>query len=242
MVVLARTDCQAAGSRVLVPLTGPGRPAYHAFGMPRRIPQGQANLVTILLLIGLLAAGVWIWKRIPLDTQDYIVEEVLPVVLLALAGLVLVGMAGRALWRNRQLRVQRERLIARFEREASTEKRLDLAFTLIELNGYQLEGLERVAPAMAALFMATLKTALGDKQHRIRGMAASHLGVLQHKAAVPLLLDALEDEHAYVRASAALGLGRMRAMEAKDKLARVMKDDWDQTVRSRAREALERIA
>ena len=55
------------------------------------------------------------------------------------------------------------------------------------------------------------------------------------------LLAALEDDHAYVRASAALALGRMRAAEAKQKLMSVMQDDWDQTVRSRAREALERL-
>nr|MBI3613174.1 HEAT repeat domain-containing protein [Nitrospirota bacterium] len=89
--------------------------------------------------------------------------------------------------------------------------------------------------------MATLKTALGDKQHRVRGMAASHLGALRAKEAIPLLLLALEDDHAYVRASAALALGRMRAAEAKQKLTYMMQEDWDQTVRSRAREALERI-
>ena len=72
-------------------------------------------------------------------------------------------------------------------------------------------------------------------------MAASHLGVLQDKVGVPVLLAALEDDHAYVRACAALALGRMRAGEAKAKLAHVMQEDWDQTARSRAREALERI-
>jgi len=51
----------------------------------------------------------------------------------------------------------------------------------------------------------------------------------------------LEDEHAYVRSSAALGLGRLRAGEAKEKLTTVMAEDWDQTVRSRSKEALERI-
>ncbi|MBA5872572.1 MAG: HEAT repeat domain-containing protein, partial [Nitrospira sp. CR2.1] len=55
------------------------------------------------------------------------------------------------------------------------------------------------------------------------------------------LVAALEDDHAYVRSSAALGLGRLRASAAKEKLASVSKEDWDQTVRSRAREALERI-
>jgi HEAT repeat protein len=58
---------------------------------------------------------------------------------------------------------------------------------------------------------------------------------------VPLLLKALEDDHAYVRSSAALGLGRLRAREAEKILTTVMEEDWDQTVRSRSREALERI-
>ena len=86
-----------------------------------------------------------------------------------------------------------------------------------------------------------LERALGDKQHRIRGMAASHLGVLNDATVVPLLLKAMEDDPAYVRSSAALGLGRLRASEAKEKLTTAMEGDWDQTVRSRSKEALERI-
>ena len=101
--------------------------------------------------------------------------------------------------------------------------------------------LESIAEPMAELLIWKLKTALGDKQHRIRGMAASYLGVLQHKPAIPLLIRSLEDDHAHVRASAALALGRLRASDAKTKLEVAMKDDWDQTVRSRAREAVERI-
>jgi HEAT repeat protein len=72
-------------------------------------------------------------------------------------------------------------------------------------------------------------------------MAASHLGILQDSTVVPLLVKALEDDHAYVRACAALALGRLRAIETKERLMTVMKDDWDQTVRSRAKEALERM-
>jgi HEAT repeat protein len=58
---------------------------------------------------------------------------------------------------------------------------------------------------------------------------------------IPVLLKALEDDHAYVRSSAALGLGRLGASEAREKLTTVMEEDWDQTVRSRSKEALERI-
>lgn len=96
-------------------------------------------------------------------------------------------------------------------------------------------------PALKDLFVTTLQRALGDKQHRIRGMAASHLGALQDMSVVPLLVKALEDDHAYVRSCAALGLGRLRATETRERLTKVMEEDWDQTVRSRAKEALEQM-
>ena len=209
--------------------------------MIRRYQDGQANLTATLLLVGLIVAVVWIWKRLPPDTQDFLVERAIPLTLLGVAVALFVWIVGRKLHRRRKDRVERDRLMLRFEHEPSPAKRLDLAFEIIELNRYKLAGLERVAPAMAELFVTTMKTALGDKQHRVRGMAASHLGVLRDKTTVPLLLAALEDDHAYVRASAALALGRMRASEAKAKLESVMREDWDQTVRSRAREALERL-
>jgi hypothetical protein len=201
----------------------------------------QTQLTWALVLVGLVVAGVWVWKRIPFSTQDYLIEFAIPAAAVVFLGGVAVWLTIRTFRRRQIQRRQRERLMESFQHETSNEKRLELAFRLIELNGYQLHELERVGPAMAALFMNTLKTAVGDKQHRIRGMAASYLGVLQDPAAVPVLLVALEDDHAYVRASAALGLGRMRASEARQKLMRVMEDDWDQTVRSRAREALERM-
>ena len=204
--------------------------------------RGQANLTAILALIGLIVASVWAWKRLTPDTQDLVIEQVVPVaVAVAVAGIL--GWRVLRRMRRRRARVQmRNRLIARFERETVASKRRELAFELIEINRYTLKGLESVAPALVEVLVTTLKTALGDKQHRIRGMAASYLGVLQDKQVIPLLLKALEDDHAHVLACAALGLGRLHALEAKDKLTVVMQDDWDQTVRSRAREALERMA
>lgn len=209
--------------------------------MSGRNQRGQARLTTVLVLIGLIVTGVWVWKRISPDAKDAFVEHAAPIALLSLAVGLLLWWAISCVTRRLSLRAERKRLIAQFERTTGTEQRLELAFALIEMNRYRLRGLEQVAPAMRDLFLSTMKTALGDEQHRLRGMAASHVGVLQDNAALPLLLAALEDEHAYVRACAALALGRMRAGAAKEKLTRVMQDDWDQTVRSRAREALERI-
>ena len=190
----------------------------------------------------MIVAGIWVWHHLNFDTQDYIVDEIIPII-----GLVVILSVGLFViwrkWRTRQDRLKlRDRLIQRFQKEPSPHKQRDLAFTLVEVNQFEAKGLEDIAEPMAKLFIWTMSTALGDKQHRVRGMAVSYLGILKHAESIPLLIRYLEDDHAHVRACAALSLGRMRAQEAKAKLEETMKEDWDQTVRSRSREALERIS
>ena len=203
--------------------------------------QGQVNPTIALLLVSLIIAGVWIWKRLSPDIQDMIVEQAVP--LAALAAVVLAGVwtLARRVRRRREIRREREKLLARFQRETSPEKRFDLACALVELNDYRLEGLEEVEKDFLEIFSQTLKTAVGDKQHRVRGMAASYLSVVQDPSVVPILMKVLDYDHWWVRSQAALGLGRMRASEAKAKLTHMATEDWDQTVRSRCREALERM-
>lgn len=209
--------------------------------MPRHAQSGQANLTTILLLLGLVVSGVWVWKRLSPEVQDLIIDQALPLAALSLAIMAVAWILIGKIVKRRRRNQQRARLIKLFESQTASDKRLTLAFAVIEVNEYRRVGLEAIASQFQELFVTTLKRALGDKQHQVRGMAASHLGVIGDDAAVAHLLAALEDDHAYVRSSAALGLGRLRASAAKDKLAYVSKEDWDQTVRSRAREALERI-
>ncbi len=212
--------------------------------MPLRMlrrPTGQANLTAIAILLGTVITAVWVWKRLSLETQDYIIDQAVPIALLAVVGLLLVWVIVRAVNRRKHRLRRRSALLARFARETVQDKKLETAFVLIEANEYHVEGLESVVPALKELFATTLQQAVGDKQHRIRGMAASHIGVLQDLSVVPLLVKALEDDHAYVRSCAALALGRLRATETIERLTAVMKDDWDQTVRSRAKEALARM-
>ena len=209
--------------------------------MYRHPESGQANLTAIFLLLGFVVSGVWVWKRLSLDVQDFIIDQAVPLAALSLMALTAIWIIIGKVRKRLDRRKERARLIALLEKQTSSPKRLELAFTMIEVNEYRRAGLEVVAPQLQELFVTTLQRALGEKQHRVRGMAASHLGVIGDDQAVTHLLAALEDDHAYVRSSAALGLGRLRASAAKDKLAYVSKEDWDQTVRSRAREALERI-
>jgi hypothetical protein len=209
--------------------------------MPRRAEQGQTNLTAIVILVGLIITAVWVWKRLSLDTQEYIVDQAVPIAAASFAVLALVLFIVKKIRRRAQRRRERDRLLAAFQRETVREKQLELGFALVEANEYRVEGIEPAVPALKDLWVTTLRRALGDKQHRVRGMAASHLGVLQDRSVVPILLAAMEDDHWYVRSCAALGLGRLRAPEARQKLEHAMKEDWDQTVRSRAKEALERL-
>lgn len=209
--------------------------------MTKQPQQRQLIPLLFVVLIILIITSVWIWKRLSVGTQDYVVDQAMPITAIGLICALLLVIPIKML-RRRQVRSQeRTRLLTLFHRETTQEKRLDLVFALLENNEYHINGLESVVPALKELLATTLQRALGDKQHRIRGMAASHLGALQDLSAVPLLVKALDDDHAYVRACAALGLGRLRATEARERLKAAMEHDWDQTVRSRAREALERM-
>lgn len=206
-----------------------------------RHEQGQVNPAWLVILLVLVVSSVWIWKRLAVETQDYIVDQAVPIAIVSLVVAVVFIILINGLRRRRARSRERARLLTLFHRETAQDKQLDLAFALLENNDYRIDGLNTALPALKELFSTTLQRALGDKQHRVRGMAASHLGALQDLSMVPLLIKALDDDHAYVRSCAALGLGRLRAIEARERLKLVAEQDWDQTVRSRAREALERM-
>src|SRR5262245_25660588 len=126
---------------------------------------GQANLTAIALLLGIIITAVWVWKRLSLDTQDYLIDQGIPIALLAGMCLLLPWSIVRGVRKRKQRLRRRATLLARFSRETAPDKRLETAFALIEVNDYRLEGLEPAVPALKELFTTTLQQAVGDKQH-----------------------------------------------------------------------------
>jgi hypothetical protein len=189
------TSVKPSVSFRLPSLTAPPSRSYDLRPMVDHRDQGQANLTLLAVLLGLIVTGVWVWKRLSVETQDYIVDQALPMAAIGLTITALLFIPIRAVLRHRAKSQARAKLLTVFERETVQDKKLELAFALLEMNEYRVEGLESSVLALKELFITTLQRALGDKQHRIRGMAASHLGALQDLSVVPLLVKALEDDH-----------------------------------------------
>ncbi|MCH7567772.1 MAG: hypothetical protein IH787_08980, partial [Nitrospirae bacterium] len=75
-----------------------------------RSQAGPVNLTLVLLLIGLVVAGVWIWKRVPLDTQDYIIEQAITLGVRVLGVGALAWKVTSKLRHRKTVRLKRERL------------------------------------------------------------------------------------------------------------------------------------
>ncbi|HJP19918.1 MAG TPA: HEAT repeat domain-containing protein [Alphaproteobacteria bacterium] len=79
-----------------------------------------------------------------------------------------------------------------------------------------------------------LKTALADRDFRIRSVTARSLGVLGRTAAVPALIDRLGDKVAEVRWQAALVLGRLGDVRAAEALIAALEDGHPEVRRQAA--------
>lgn len=43
-----------------------------------RSESGKTNLAAIAVILGLVIAGVWVWKRLSIDTQEYVIDQAIP--------------------------------------------------------------------------------------------------------------------------------------------------------------------
>lgn len=200
--------------------------------------RGNIGIYILTRLLAALLVGFFVWGILPSAWKDSLKAG--PWGLLAAVGLgllvafvIIKGILDRHAHKRAHLRV------AKVFREASDpalQKRA--ALWLIEHNRNHPQRLADAGPMLMEVLIQVMKA---DTEKLDRARAANGLGVLGNPEAIHPLLVATNDEYPYVRAEAALALGKLRARPAEKRLRELVEDDWDPSVRGRAKEALERL-
>jgi len=204
--------------------------------------RGERGNIGIFILTHLLVAilaGFLVWSVFPSAWKDFLRGGPWGVVAAAVAcGVVLVsivrGVLGRREHKNAHDRVAK---VFRAADDPAVQKRA--ALWLVDHDRSHPERLADAGPALVDVLLRIMKT---DPEKLDRTRAANGLGVVGDSRAVAPLLAATQDDYAFVRAEAALALGKLKAAQAEKRLREMVEDDWDANARGRAKEALERIA
>lgn len=198
--------------------------------------RGNIGIAILTQLLIILLASFFVWGLLPPPWKEYVKAGPWKAVAVAVAVLVIVIAVTRELLGRREHKRAHAR-VAKVFREASDpplQKRA--ALWLINHNRRHPARLTDAGPQLFDVLVRILKT---DPEKLDRARAANALGVLNDPRAIEHLLLATQDEYPYVRAEAAFGLGRLKALQAEKRLQELAQDDWDAGVRGRAKEALE---
>jgi hypothetical protein len=204
---------------------------------PRLIAEhGNVGIAILTQLLILLLTGFFVWSLFPAHWKHFIkTGPWKTVAAISVALVILVALMKEVLARRERKRAHAR--VAKVFREATDpalQKRA--ALWLIEDNRRSPERLADAGPRLFDVLLWIMKSD-PDKLDRARG--ANGLAVLGDPRAIEHLLLATQDEYAYVRAEAAFGLGRLKALSAEKRLRELAVDDWDAGVRGRAKEALD---
>jgi hypothetical protein len=205
------------------------------------IPGGERGNIGIYILTRLLFAllvGFFVWGILSPAWKDELKAGPWGLVAAVGLGLFVVfaitkGILDRRAHKRARLRVAK---VFREATDPALQKRA--ALWLLEHDRTRPERLADAGPKLVEVLLRIMKT---DPEKLDRARAANGLGVLGDPQAIGPLLGATKDEYPYVRAEAALALGKLRATQAEKRLRELVEDDWDPGVRGRAKEALERI-
>ena len=203
---------------------------------------GQRGNIGIFVLTHLLVAilvGFLLWSVFPPAWKDFLGNGPWGVVAAALAGVLVAWSIVRGVLERREHKKAHDRVAKVFREATDPALQKRAALWLVE---HDRNHPERLADAGPALFDALLRVMKTDPEKLDRTRAANGLGVLGDPRAIAPLLTATKDEYAFVRAEAALALGKLKAGPAAQRLREMVEDDWDANARGRAKEALERIA
>lgn len=204
-----------------------------------RDERGNIGIFILLHLLVAILVGFLLWSVFPEPWRDFLRKGPWGIVAVAGAGLI-VGFSivqGALARREHQRAHDRVAKVFREATDPALQKRA--ALWLVDHDRSHPERLADAGPALLDVLLRILKS---DPEKLDRTRAANGLGVLGDPRAIGPLLAATKDEYAFVRAEAALALGKLKATQAEKRLREMVADDWDANARGRAREALERIA
>jgi hypothetical protein len=203
---------------------------------------GQRGNIGIFILTHLLVAILvcfLLWSIFPPAWKDFLQGGPWGIVAALVAGAIVVVSIVRGVLRRREHKNAHDRVAKVFRETTDPTLQKKAVLWLIE---HDRTNPERLADAGPGLFDVLLRIMKTDSEKLDRTRAANGLGVLGDPRAIGPLLAATNDEYAFVRAEAALALGKLKATQAEKRLREMVEDDWDANARGRAKEALERIA
>jgi len=203
---------------------------------------GARGNIGIFILTHLLVAilvGFLLWSVFPPAWKDFLKGGPWGIVAALVAGAIVLVSIVRGVLQRREHKKTHDRVAKVFREAIDPALQKRAALWLVD---HDRNYPERLADAGPGLFDVLLRIMKTDAEKLDRTCAANGLGVLGDPRAIGPLLAATKDEYAFVRAEAALALGKLKATEAENRLREMVEDDWDANARGRAKEALERIA
>ena len=201
--------------------------------------RGNIGIFVLTHLLVAILVGFLLWSVFPPAWKDFLRDGPWGLVAAFMAGGVVMVSIVRGVLQRREHKKAHDRVAKVFREASDPTLQKKAALWLVD---YDRNHPARLADAGPGLFDVLLRIMKTDPEKLDRTRAANGLGVLGDPRAIGPLLAATQDEYAFVRAEAALALGKLKATQAEKRLREMVEDDWDANARGRAREALERIA
>src|SRR5207247_2516861 len=197
--------------------------------------EGQRGNIGIFILTHLLVAilvGFFLWSIFPEPWREFLRNGPWGVAAVGLAGVIIVLSIVRGAHARREHKRAHDRVAKVFREATDPALQKRAALWLVE---HDRDHPERLADAGSTLFDVLLRVLKSDPEKLDRTRAANGLGVLSDPLAIGPLLAATMDEYAFVRAEAALALGKLQGKQAARRLSELVADDWDAAWRASAR-------
>lgn len=201
--------------------------------------RGNIGIFILTHLLVAILVGFFLWSIFPEPWREFLRNGPWGIVALVLAGCIIVVSIARGGLARREHKRAHDRVAKVFREATDPALQKRAALWLVDHDRAHPERLADAGPALLDVLLRLLKA---DPEKLDRTRAANGLGVLGDSRAIASLLAATKDEYAFVRAEAALALGKLKAKQAEKRLREMVEDEWDPNARGRAKEALERIA